>query len=70
MGKKYKPVALKVCLVLGELPQEFRIIRNITGDPLARMPEMPVHPPDYTPRGRYTLGRMELMDQAYNSNFL
>ncbi|KXN91781.1 hypothetical protein AN958_12252 [Leucoagaricus sp. SymC.cos] len=69
-GKKYKPVALEVHPVLGELPQEFRIIRNITGDPLARMHELLVHPPDYTPRGRYTWGQLELMDQAHDLNFL
>ena len=32
--KKYKPVALKVRPVLTDLPDKFRIIRNITGDPL------------------------------------
>jgi hypothetical protein len=32
-GKKYKPVDQKVKPVLGTLPEEFRIIRNITGDP-------------------------------------
>ncbi|KXN93101.1 hypothetical protein AN958_00025, partial [Leucoagaricus sp. SymC.cos] len=58
----YKPVALEVHPVLGELLQEFRIIRNIMGDPLARMPKLPVHPPDYTPQERYTLGQIELID--------
>jgi hypothetical protein len=32
--KKYKPVALKVRPILGELPDKFRIIRDIVGDPL------------------------------------
>jgi len=33
-AKKYKPVALKVKLVLGTLPERFRITREIIGDPL------------------------------------
>ena len=32
--KKYKPVALKVRPILGELPDKFRIIRNIPATPL------------------------------------
>jgi len=37
-GKKYKPVALKVKLLYQELPEKFRVKRNITGDPLKDMP--------------------------------
>jgi len=33
-AKKYKPVALKVKLVLGTLPERFRITKEIIGDPL------------------------------------
>jgi hypothetical protein len=32
--KKYKPIALKVCLVITDLPDHFHIVCNITGDPL------------------------------------
>jgi hypothetical protein len=39
-GKKYKPVALKVRPILGELPEKFRIIRNIIGDPLEHLPAL------------------------------
>ena len=39
-SKKYKPVALKVKPVLAALPEKFRIIRNIVGDPLAEMPQL------------------------------
>jgi hypothetical protein len=47
--KKYKPVALKVKPVLGELPEKFRIIRNIIGDPLEHIPVLtPNPPPDAT----------------------
>jgi hypothetical protein len=34
LKKKYKPIALKVCLVITDLPDHFRIVCNITGDPL------------------------------------
>ena len=39
-AKKYKPMALKTKAHLGTLPEEFRIKRHITGDPLAGMPEL------------------------------
>ena len=50
---KYKPVGKKVKPILGEVMPEFRIERNIIGDPLKDLPEMPVHPPEYIPTGRY-----------------
>ena len=53
--KKYKPVALKVRPVLNELPDKFRIIRNIIGDPLRDLPTLNPNPPPFTPCGRYTL---------------
>ena len=52
---KYKPVSLKTKPVIGELPGEFRIQREIIGDPLAEMPELLVKPPGFEPTRRYTL---------------
>lgn len=43
--KKYKPVTLKVKPLLGDLPDKFRIVRDIKGDPLVGMPELNPHPP-------------------------
>jgi hypothetical protein len=43
--KKYKPVHLKVKPVIGELPDKFRIIRNIIGDPLKDLLTLPTSPP-------------------------
>jgi hypothetical protein len=63
--KKYKPVALKVKPVIGELPSKFRIIRNIKGDPLATLPILPTRPPPFEPTGRYTQERKELFDKAH-----
>jgi hypothetical protein len=68
-GKKYKPVALKVRPVIGELPDKFRIIRNIIGDPLGDLPILSPNPPAFKPHGRYTQERKELFDKN-NAGFL
>ena len=59
LGKKYKPVALKVKPMYSDLPEKFRIKRDIRGDPLADMPELKPISPEFTPTGRYTQERME-----------
>jgi len=64
-GKKYKPVDKKVRPVYGTLPEEFRIVRNITGDPLEGMPVLSPTPPEFEPKGRYTQERMEDFDKAH-----
>lgn len=64
-GKKYKPVDKKVRPVFVLGPEEFRIVRDIKGDPLAEMPELPVNPPEYTPTGRYTQERKDWFDKAH-----
>ncbi|KAJ3536315.1 hypothetical protein NMY22_g6081 [Coprinellus aureogranulatus] len=69
-GTKYKKVADKVKPVLGTLDQKFRIVRNITGDPLKDMPELSTRPMDFEPTGRYTQERMEAMDKAHSGEFL
>ncbi|KNZ76517.1 hypothetical protein J132_09989 [Termitomyces sp. J132] len=53
-SKKYKSVARQVKPILGTSPEEFRIERCITGDPLADMPQLDPNPPDCKPTGRYT----------------
>jgi len=68
--KKYKPVALKVKPVLGTLPEQFRITREIVGDPLQGIFKLPEHPPEFKPRGCYTLERKEKLDMAYEAGFL
>jgi hypothetical protein len=39
--KKYKPVARKIRPVATELPERYRIVRNIKGDPLKDLPALP-----------------------------
>ncbi len=68
--RKYKPVALKTRPILGELPQKYRIERNITGDPLAEMPKISPNPPEFTPTGRYTQERKEVIDKVHSEDFL
>ena len=63
-------MALKVKPVLAALPEKFRIIRNIVGDPLAEMPQLSPLPPDFTPSGRYTEERKQIIDKVHESDFL
>lgn len=70
LGKKYKLVALKVKPVHMELADKFRIIRNITGDPLAEMPELNPNPPKFKPTGRYTPVHQQAFDQVHKGDFL
>lgn len=68
--KKYKPVAKKVRPVATELPERFRIVRNIIGDPLANLPILPTRPSNFEPRGRYTRERMQVIEKAHADKFL
>ena len=70
VGKKYKPVALKVRPVFQELPEKYRIKREILGDPLADMPVLPTMPVAFTPTGRYTSERKEQFDEVHKEEFL
>ena len=67
--KKYKPVHLKTKPVIGNLPDKFRIIRNIIGNPLKDLPKLPTNPPKFQPTGRYTKEHQEKFDEA-NPRFL
>jgi len=68
--KKYKPVAKKVRPMLADLPERYRIIQNIVGDPLATMPTLSTHPPPFKPTGRYTEDRKLIIDKAHLGDFL
>ncbi|KIY44613.1 hypothetical protein FISHEDRAFT_21112, partial [Fistulina hepatica ATCC 64428] len=52
--KRYKPVAKRTYPVKQTTPEEFQVVRNITGDPLENMPKLSPHPRPFTPTGRYT----------------
>jgi hypothetical protein len=70
LASKYKPVALKVKPIYAELPERFRIKREIRGDPLAEMPKLNPHPPDFVPTGRYTQERKDKLDKVHEEGFL
>ena len=67
---KYKPVALKTRPVMQELPPDFRIEREIIGDPLAEMPKLSPNPSDFVPTGRYTEERKNRIDNVHSGDFL
>ncbi|KAG6834949.1 hypothetical protein H0H93_006165 [Arthromyces matolae] len=68
--KKYKPVALQTKPVGAEVPDEFRIERNIIGDPLKSMPTLNPNPPLFIPTGRFTDERMKAFVKAHDTGFL
>ena len=63
--KKYKPVARKVRPIATQLPERYRIVRNIIGDPLERLPRLPTQPAPFELIGRYIKERMKIIDAAY-----
>ena len=68
--KPYKPVAKKVRAQLTELPEKFRIKRQIIGDPLELMPTLDPNPKPFAPTGRYTQPRREKIDSIHAEQFL
>ncbi|SJL14310.1 uncharacterized protein ARMOST_17766 [Armillaria ostoyae] len=68
--KKYKPVALKVKPLLGDLPDKFRIVRDIKGDLLVDMPVLNPNPPEFEPTGCYTLERKLRINENHPIGFL
>ncbi|SJL17283.1 uncharacterized protein ARMOST_20830 [Armillaria ostoyae] len=64
-SKQYKPVALKVRPLLGNLPDKFRIVRDIKGDPLKDIPLLSTSPPEYVPTGHYTPERKVKIDENH-----
>ena len=69
-SKKYKPVALKVKPIIAELPENFRIKREIRGDPLQNLPRLSPRPPEFAPTGRYTQERKDELDSVHEGDFL
>jgi hypothetical protein len=67
--EKYKPVHLKVKPVIGELPDKFRIIRNIIGNPLKDLLTLPMNPLQFKPTGFYTKECKNKFD-TLNNGFL
>ncbi len=68
--KKYKKVDQHVKPVPTTLPEEFRIIREITGDPLADIPILSTHLPDFHPTGHYTQENHDIIEENHPGDFL
>jgi len=68
--KKYKLVALKTRPLLAYLPDKFRIICNITGDPLTNIPILTPTLPPFTPTGHYTAKNHNCINKVHLGNFL
>jgi len=60
----------KIQPVFQDLPDKFRIIREIKGDPLDTLPKLDCTPPEFTPTGRYTAKRKEQFDKVHSGDFL
>ena len=63
--KKYKPVYLKFKPVIGELPDKFRIIRDIIGDPLKDLLIFPINHPEFKATRCYTKEWRDKFDEAH-----
>ena len=70
VSKKYKPVGLKVRPVYTELPEKYRIKREIKGDPLEGMLSLDPNPKDFSPTEKYTQERKEIIDKLHPGDFL
>jgi hypothetical protein len=58
----YKPVAKKVRTVPTTMPAEYRVVCQLPEDPLAGMPELPTHLPEFIPGSRFTCDRANKLD--------
>jgi hypothetical protein len=57
--RKYRKAEDRIQPIATQLPEEFRIVRNIIRDPLENMLVLPTHPPEFFPGLRYTQERYE-----------
>ena len=58
----YKPIAKKVRPVLAPLEEEYRVLRQLSDDPLAGLITLPTNPPDFVPRQRFTQEHADVLD--------
>jgi hypothetical protein len=65
--RKYRKAEDRIQPIAMQLPEEFRIICNIIGDPLENMPVLPMHPPNFVPGLQYTQEQYEKLQLNPNS---
>jgi hypothetical protein len=68
--KKYKPVTKKVKPIGATLPEEFRIVRNIQGDPLADLLILSPSPINFLPTGHYNQASFNIIKKNHPHGFL
>jgi hypothetical protein len=56
--------------ILAELPDKFRIVRNIVGNPLTDLPTLSPNPPPFIPTGRYTSECCDIIKKVHPEGFL
>ena len=56
---KYKSVDKKVRPVPGITPEYTKVLRQFPSDPLANLPTLPTHPPEFVPTIKFTQERMD-----------
>ncbi|KAJ7258556.1 hypothetical protein C8J57DRAFT_1073586 [Mycena rebaudengoi] len=66
---QFTPKTRRLCPVLGSLPDKFRIVRRIDGDPADILTLNP-NPPPFLPTGRYTTERHDIIDKLHPGDFL
>lgn len=65
----YKRVAEKIHPVSGVYPEDVKVIRSFPEDPLASLPPLSKHPPDFVPGKRLTMERLKGIE-VNKDNFL
>jgi hypothetical protein len=68
--KKYKPVTKKGKPIGATLPEEFCIVRNVQGDPLADLHMLSPFPIDFSPTGRYDQASFDIIEKNHLHRFL
>ncbi|KAG5724609.1 hypothetical protein E4T56_gene3937 [Termitomyces sp. T112] len=68
--KKYKPVAMKTKPVASHVSEDFRIERQIIGDPLVTMPPLNPNLPPFIPTKRFTSKQQAKLVKDHNTRFL
>jgi hypothetical protein len=68
--KKYKLVTKKVTPIGATLPEEFCIVRNIQGDPLADLPILSPFPINFSPTGCYDQASFDIIKKNHPHSFL
>jgi len=58
----YKPVAKKVRTVPTAMPAEYRVVHQLPTDPLAGLPPLPSHPPEFCPGTHFTCECADKLD--------